>query len=423
MNLQLVEHLNLYNILPTTQSGFRKGYSTATLLTSVTDDIVTAKDKGMASVLILIDLSKAFDTINFDLLLAKLGHYGVRRVALQWFDSYLRGRATTTRLCKEGVSEFSNLLEMKTGVPQGSILGPILFSVFTADLPSVVKSGETYMYADDIQYIYSFSRDNMPAAFCSVNANIENLVNWCSVSGLTVNPEKSQLIVFGPKSLVEAVKRSGRFGVDGFLLTYSTCVNNLGLLMDEQLSFDSHIRSKFQSAFMKLKQLYQIGRILPVSAKITFADMLVLSIFNYCDCVFGPFLTERNKRMIQRVQNASVRYCLSIPRREPTSHHINNIGWMRMNERQELHLACFVLGIVKNKRPEYLYHKLRFRHEVHDRDTRHQNWIDIPAHDTSLFECGFSYVAPKIINICMGENVVNSGVGAIKKLVKSRRLL
>lgn len=168
--------------------------------------------------------------------------------------------------------------------------------------------------------------------------------------------------------------------------------------MDENLNFEQHVQSKFQVAFMRLKTLYQYKNVIPKNVKLLFVDSLVLSLFNYCDCVYQPCLTERTKKRIQRVQNAGIRFCLKLPRREPTSQHIRDVNWLRMDDRQKIHLLCFVFKIVTDKMPKYLYNKLRYRFDVHDIITRHRTNLDIPRHSTTFFQSSFSYVATKIVN-------------------------
>lgn len=408
VKLQLTDHLHQYSILPANQSGFRTGYSTATTLAAITDDIVRAKDKGSATVLVLLDMSKAFDTVDFKLMLAKLQSYGVNNLTLKWFTSYLKNRTCTVRINTHGSPRYSKEVLVTSGVPQGSILGPTLFGIFTADLPKTVEKGTLYMYADDVQYLYSFPRDKIEVALSTVNEEVGAVVDWCAVCGLTVNPNKTQAIVFGSRTVMASIKEHGHIVVGGSEVPYSSTVNNLGLRMDEELSFNDHIKLKFQSAFIRLKQLYQLKNILPTSAKIIFSDSLILSLFNYCDCVFYPFLTEKCKTMIQRVQNACVRYCLRLPRREHTTQHIRQIGWKKMRDRMELHLSRFAFKVYKTKTPDYLYQRLTFRSDIHNRNTRYRSQLDIPSHSTAVFQCGFSYVAPKLINQCLGTNTLHS---------------
>lgn len=418
---QLYDHLNTHSLFPLRQAGFRKGFSTVTTLSSVVDDIITSKDKSMATVLVLIDMSKAFDSVDFDLLVAKLQSYGVRESSLSWFINYLRGRTVITRIQKQNVNVLSQPCIVESGVPQGSILGPLLFNIFTLDAPEVLGRCKLYMYADDFQVLISFSYEETKMAFDALNEEIDKLVNYITKNGLKVNASKSQLIAFGPKNFRSEIKSNYKLKIKDEPLEYSVSVKNLGLIMDENINFELHVQNKFKVAFLRLKTLYQYKNIVPKNVKILFVDSLILSLFNYCDCVYYPCLTEKMKKRIQRVQNAGTRYCLQLPRSEHTSRHIQDINWLRMDERQKMHLMCFVFKIITDKIPEFLYNKLKYRHEVHDRITRNRSKFDIPQHITTMFQSSFSYIAPKIANAIPGD-CFNMNISQFRNYAKHEKL-
>ena len=152
VNMQLRD-LSDNNLLTPHQSGFRKGYSTNTVLVFLSNYLLTNMDKGRLTGIVCLDIRKALDSVNHRLLLDKLKLYGITGQALSWFESYLVHRAQCTSL----LGKKSDVLKLKSGVPQGSILGPLLFTLFMNDLPSVIEHCKVIMYADDTALMYSSS--------------------------------------------------------------------------------------------------------------------------------------------------------------------------------------------------------------------------------------------------------------------------
>ena len=160
-----------------------------------TDHIFRAIDQQQLTAMVLIDLSKAFDSICHSTLLLKLNSLGTSSQALKWFESYLTDRKQSTRL---GTS-LSDELTITHGVPQGSILGPMLFNLHMNDLPSAVKSSCTDSYVDDTKIYCSFSAKNINSCFVKMTAG------WCCSHQLLINPSKTKLIFFGTRQLLSKV--------------------------------------------------------------------------------------------------------------------------------------------------------------------------------------------------------------------------
>ncbi len=180
------------NILDNNQSGFRSGHSTETALLSVTEALRLARAASKSSVLILLDLSAAFDTVNHHILMSILRKMGISGTALLWFESYLSDRSF--RLFWRGEVSKSQLLA--TGVPQGSVLGPLLFSIYMSSLGSVIqKHGFSYhCYADDTQLYFSFQPDD-PTVTARIAACLSDISSWMMDHHLQLNLAKTELLV------------------------------------------------------------------------------------------------------------------------------------------------------------------------------------------------------------------------------------
>lgn len=187
INKQLREHLILYNILPESQSGFRKGHSCTTALLGVTDDILETLDHGEMSALVLLDYSKAFDTINHEVLAAILHFMGLTDDGVSLISSYLGNRFQSVKVD----SNISVPLPLVSGVPQGSILGPLLFIIYTSNFHTQIKHCRLHMYADDTQIYHAFTANNCHVANQSINEDLIAIQRISKQHALSLNPAKS----------------------------------------------------------------------------------------------------------------------------------------------------------------------------------------------------------------------------------------
>ena len=190
---RVLKFLNKNNILSDNQYGFRKHHSTSYALTCLYDKISSAIDNKEYTVGIFIDLSKAFDTADHDILLSKLEHYGIRGTALSWFESYLNNREQHV----EFNGHRSELWRIKCGVPQGSILGPLLFLVYFNDLCNVSKVVDFILFADDTNISFSHKDFNLLSE--TLNSELIKLTQWCQAKKLSINLKKSNFMVFRPR--------------------------------------------------------------------------------------------------------------------------------------------------------------------------------------------------------------------------------
>ena len=199
--IQFNDFLTKQDKLTQHQSGNRKNHSTETLSLLVTDHIFRAIDRQQLTAMVLIDLSKAFDSICHSTLLLKLNSLGTSSQALKWFESYLTDRKQSTRL---GTS-LSDELTITHCVFQGSILGPMLFNLYINDLPSAVNSSSTDSYVDNTKIYRSFLAKNMNSCLVKMTEDLSLIAGWCCSHQLLINPSKTKLIFFGTRQLLSKV--------------------------------------------------------------------------------------------------------------------------------------------------------------------------------------------------------------------------
>ena len=187
---QLASYFDEHGLLCISQSGFRRKHSTETAVTYFADEILMNMDKGEVTGSVFIDLAKAFDTVDHDILISKLKNYGVCDESLQWFENYFSGRKQL--VCID--SQSSEELEITSGVPQGSILGPLLFIVYINDLPRSLKHCSVNMYADDTAiYLGSQTVDTLNIY---LNQDLERLAEWLVDNNLVLNVTKTKSLLF-----------------------------------------------------------------------------------------------------------------------------------------------------------------------------------------------------------------------------------
>ena len=190
MHKRLYEFLEEHKILFEKQFGFKRKSSTAHSLIEITEQIKTSIDEGKYGCGIFIDLKKAFDTVNHKILLMKLEHYGIRGELLKWFESYLTNRKQY--VFYNGVS--SDTKNVTCGVPQGSVLGPLLFLVYINDLPNISEKLNFFLFADDTN-IYFESR-NLALLEKTVNEELKKLSLWLNLNRLALNISKTNFVIF-----------------------------------------------------------------------------------------------------------------------------------------------------------------------------------------------------------------------------------
>ena len=197
---QLMKYLEHHQIISKFQSGFRANHSTETSLLHVTNSWLANMDAGLINGVLFLDLKKAFDTVNHKILLSKLGCYGIRGLALSWFQSYLSNRK---QICKvnNSLSTFQNIT---CGIPQGSNLGPLLFTIYINDLPNSLEITEPAMFADDTS-LTATGKSSFEIEY-KLGVEIQNVKTWLDANKLTLNEEKTEYMLIGSGKRLKQIR-------------------------------------------------------------------------------------------------------------------------------------------------------------------------------------------------------------------------
>ena len=230
---RLYNYLDSTNIFYPLQFGFKQNHSTNHALISMTESIRNTIDNGKFGCGVFIDLKKAFDTVNHSILITKMEHYGIRGIALDWFTSYLSNRMQYVSI-NGHISEYRHI---SCGVPQGSVLGPLLFLLYINDLPNVNKHLSFYLFADDTN-IY-FEANGLLTLQKVMNRELRHVKKWLDANKLALNIDKTNFVVFHSpaKNLMEPIIL--KFGRK--IVSRADKVKFLGVLLDETLSWKPHL--------------------------------------------------------------------------------------------------------------------------------------------------------------------------------------
>ena len=312
------------------QSAYRRFHSTETALLCTLDKIFRSSDQGKPTILVSLDLSAAFDVIDHSILLHRLQHsFGVTGTAFAWLKSYLSGRQQFVRAGHAS----STITDCNTGVPQGSVLGPLLFSCYTSPVSLITSSYNMHIqqYADDTQIFLALSSNNLSAQLAEFTACLTALHTWFTLNGLSLNGSKSEAILFGTHQRLRAFPSIPSVTIAGSPVPLSDSITTLGVLLDKSLSFNTHTSAVCKSAYFHIRALRHIRPALTDEMASTLAVSVVQSRLDYANSVLfrSP---SYNIRRLQRVQNTLARVVLRTTSHLPSApSFISCIGFLLTN--------------------------------------------------------------------------------------------
>lgn len=415
VHAQVNEFINVNNVLPSLQSGFRKGHNTTTALIKVIDDIRRASDKKMLTFLLLLDMSKAFDCVHHNLLLTKLKSLKFSNSVINWFKSYLEGRLMRVAASDVNVSEW---FEVHSGVPQGSVLGPLLFTIYLYDLPSVLNVFEYHMYADDIQLYHHFNLVQYDEMVLHLENDLLNLQKYLNSHNLVLNVAKTQAIVLGSQIYVSKFNEGdyAPLQMEGMVIPFQQLVKNLGIIMDPTLSWSEHCNYIINKVFRILAQIRRNASFIPQHVRRTLVQSLILPHFDY----MLPLCTnigQSNFVKLQRAQNACVRFISKVSRFDHITPYYKQLNLHKLDDRQKIIVASMVYKILHFKCPVYLYKQFQFA--TSSRITRSSNMLlSYPTPRIEAFNQSFFITACKLWNKLELFNV--NSMYALKKFIVSK---
>ena len=398
------------------QSAYKKFHSTSTALLNINDDIYKALDKSLVTFLILLDYSKAFDCANHRLILAKLKAAGFHDEACAWILSYLLDRKQKVKTD----SGESRWVTMKNGVPQGSILGPLLFLILVSDIYKSISNGKYHMYADDTQLYYHCTLNQIEATINDINKDLEKVQIFSDSNCLRLNTTKSNFIIIGSRQNLSKLSKKALppIVLNNKIIERKTHVKNLGVIFDEAFTWQNHVNKSISTAYFKLRQVYRHKNFLSQESKITICESYVLCHFNYCDSVYFN-MAEFLKCKIQKVQNTCFRFIFGLKKYDHVSSCLVTLNTLNMHERRLLHGLSLMHRINLKIAPVYLIDRSKRHEDLHSYNTRHKRNIVSVKCNTSMRQNSFFPFFSKLYNeITASPKFHNISVLTFKKHVK-----
>ena len=365
---QFYEFLNSHDLLSSKQFGFRPKYSTATALSNFADEVLLNMEQGNLCGAVFLDLKKAFDTVDHCILLSKLSEIGVSPSSIKWFESYLSNRKQKTS-CG---NEISAALPVTVGVPQGSILGPLLFLVYINNLPNAVKNSEVTLYADDT-VLYCFSKDPRLLED-KLNEDLLMVAYWLRENKLTLNLDKTKSMITGSN------RKLGN--ISTLLSIFDTDINTvsslkyLGVVLSTNFTWTDHIEYISIKINKNLGLLRRIKHLLPQQARLLFYNSLVLPMFDYADLVWGDKDNLVLMDELQVLQNKAAKIILDRPLQSSATEALSALKWLDLYRRRNYHRCVHIWKCVNG----YTKHCLDILRcsQIHSYNTRNKDTIRLP---------------------------------------------
>ena len=279
MYRRVYKFLEKYSILSSHQYGFRSGKSTTQAILEFLNFVYPTLDSGFNVVSVFCDFSKAFDSVDHSVLIYKLQHYGIRGFCLDWFRSFLTGRSQ--HVIVSGVTS-DNLL-LTHGVPQGSVLGPLLFLIFINDMPKSSDRLKFTLFADDSTLSFKFDHRSPTLATDTLNEELTKVYKWLSLNRIKTNIDKTKYIVFSYRRNVNV----GRVVVGDGVVSRVTSMKFLGVIIDQSLNFRDHIDNTKMKMSKTLGILNKVKHFLPLSTMHTLYTSLLEPYAKYGVEVWG----------------------------------------------------------------------------------------------------------------------------------------
>ena len=406
-------HMAKNNLHNKKQFAYKEFHSTETMMTGVVSDVLKGFDENKCTVMVFLDLSAAFDTIDIEKFLTIMSdEIGLSGSALQWCRSFLTNR--TQRVKING--HYSDSIEVKYGAPQGSVWGPKCYNIYVRGQPVVIQNCgfQSTAFADDsngkkkfaITFQYNVLKHDIPAL-------LNEITNWMNSQGLKINKEKTEIIVFYPKSLKNQVIIGGTI-IGEECIRFSKEVKNVGVWLDEQLNLEKHINQIVSHCYKLLRDIGRIRNILSKKHTETLIHAVISSRIDYCNSLFMN-LNKSSIYKLQKVQNSAARMIERMKKHQSVSETMKNLHWLNVEARIMFKILLLVHKCITNKCSENL--EITYKNY----NCRPQDDMQLVAYNpkTKYGKRVFDYTGPRLWNVLPLNIRTETNINKFKTNVKT----
>ena len=378
VNDQLISFIDKYNILFKYQFGFRKDHSTELAILEITDILKTSVDNNLITCGVFLDFSKAFDTVNHEILLRKLHKYGIRGKALDWFTSYL---TNTTQYVKLG-------LQIVCGAPQGSTLGPLLFLLYINDLANSSDVLSFRLFADDANIFYATKTSKDLEAV--MNSELQKVINYCNLNKLSINMKKTNFMI------ITSPRKPAIHNINILNIERKTSIKYLGIYLDEHLNWKTHIAHVQGKLTKNLGILNQLRNYLNLKMLRQLYYTLIYPYLNYGAMCWGNnYQTNLNK--ICTKQNKCIRSIFFAKKEEPSLPYYQILEILKLENIVKFKICSLAFKLYNNPStvPAIFRNFLTPTSTVHSYNTRNSAKLNFyrPQVRTNIGKFTFKYSA------------------------------
>ena len=398
---RVISFLDDNNILFKYQFGFRKSHSTYLALTILMDKLIKSIENGDHVVGVYLDFSKAFDTVNHTILLTKLHHYGIRGQALNWFKSYLENRKQFVTYNNVR----STLKNMPCGVPQGSILGPLLFLIYINDLANLCKFTMPIFFADDSNLF--LNGKNLDEIELKLNNELGQVVKWLKINKLTLNVKKTQCMVF----TLRKDNRNVNIKIENQNIEQVCKAKFLGIIIDEQLNWKEHtlyISNKISKAIGVIVKARSLGK----RALLSLYYSMIYPYLTYCCQIWGATYIYNMDRL-HKLQKKAIRIICSENRFAHSGPLMKELGVLNVKNIYNYLAGQFMFRYVNKLLPNVFESYFTLSTSVHTYNTRQQSSFRLPYYRTDLGKRSVRYTGVKIWSEVLMTLTVHSQCSSI----------
>ena len=402
---RVYKHLTDNDLLYDKQFGFRKNNSTEHAIIELIDNISNSFDKGNFVLGIFIDLSKAFDTVNHKILIRKLEKYGISTNAIKWFKSYLTGRKQCITIDRSNQSLYQNIT---CGVPQGSILGPLLFLIYVNDLPKASKILIPIMFADDTNLFYS--SNSVRDLFTTVNNELKEISDWFKSNKLSLNVKKTKYTLFCSTQVKRKLpKEMPKLQIENNEILREEVTKFLGVLIDSNISWKYHINTINNKISKNIGVLYKARPFINRNSMKQLYFSFIHSYLTYANIAWGSTY-KTNLEPLHRRQKHAARLIHFKDNKIPNTHAYEHaqplLKDMKALNIFQLNIFQNILFMFKyklNNLPK-LFMNDYFKQSINVYETRSAVDFSIPHRPTKRSQFCISYRGPSLFNQLASNN-------------------